>query len=109
QIFMDVPAEYVPQAVVGTFWQATQPVNGSVSVSNLPSTQTVSGSVSVSNLPSTQVVSSTQLPAPLDGSSFLKIHEQGTANVSIQNPSLAVTGTFWQTTQPVSGTVAVSA
>jgi len=29
-------------------------------------------------------------------------------NVFIQNPSIAVTGTFWQATQPVSGTVAVS-
>src|SRR4051812_3190620 len=38
--------------VTGTFWQATQPV------------------------------SSTQLPAALDGSGFLKTHEQGTATVS---------------------------
>jgi hypothetical protein len=68
--------------VSGTFFQTTQPVSGSVSVSNFPSsqavtgtffqaTQPVSGSVSVSNLPATQ----------------------------------AVTGTFFQATQPVSGTV----
>src|SRR5579863_5371236 len=59
-------------AVTGTFYQATQPV------------------------------SSTQLPAALDGSGFLKVHEQGTANVSIQNASIAVTGTFYQATQPIS-------
>ena len=52
--------------VSGTFWQATQPV------------------------------SSTQLPAALDGSGYLKVHEQGTATVSVSN---------FPGTQPVSGTV----
>jgi hypothetical protein len=37
----------------------TQPVSGSVSVSNFPATQPVSGSVSVSNFPATQPVSGT--------------------------------------------------
>lgn len=32
-----------------------------------------------------------------------------TQNVSVQNASLAVTGTFWQATQPVSGTVTANA
>jgi hypothetical protein len=74
--------------VSGTFWQATQPVSGtvaatqsgtwdinsittlpslpagsnaigSVSVSNFPATQPVSGSVSVSNFPATQTVTGT--------------------------------------------------
>lgn len=44
-------------AVTGTFWPSTQPVSGSVSVSNLPATQPVSGTVAVSNLPATQPVS----------------------------------------------------
>jgi epidermal growth factor receptor substrate 15 len=43
---------------------ATQPVSGSVSVSNFPATQPVSGSVSVSNFPATQPVSATSLPLP---------------------------------------------
>lgn len=61
------------QPVSGTFWQATQPVSGtvtvvdsvpltvggSVAVSNLPATQPVSGTVAVSNLPATQPVSGT--------------------------------------------------
>ena len=34
-------------AVTGTFWQATQPVSGSVTVSNLPATQPVSGAVAI--------------------------------------------------------------
>jgi hypothetical protein len=42
----------------------------------------VTSSVSVSNFPSVQAVSSTQLPAALDGSGFLKVHEQGTASIS---------------------------
>ena len=37
----------------------TQPISGSVSVSNFPATQPVSGSVSVSNFPATQPVSGT--------------------------------------------------
>lgn len=37
----------------------TQPVSGSVSVSNFPATQPVSGSVSISNFPATQPVSGT--------------------------------------------------
>jgi hypothetical protein len=59
-----------PIAVTGTFWQATQPVSGSVSVSNLPATQPVSGSVSVSNFPATQPVSGTfwQATQPVSGS-----------------------------------------
>jgi hypothetical protein len=65
--------------------------------------------VSISNFPATQAVSATQLPAALDGNGYLKSHEQGTANVSVQNGSLAVTGAFWQATQPVSGTVSVNA
>lgn len=50
---LKVDGSAVTQPVSGTFWQATQPV------------------------------SSTQLPAALDGSGFLKVHEQGTASVSI--------------------------
>lgn len=45
----------------------TQPVSGSVSVSNFPATQPVSGSVSVSNFPATQPVSGT-VTANISGS-----------------------------------------
>lgn len=43
---------------VDVSFPATQPVSGSVSVSNFPATQPVSGSVSVSNFPSSQAVTS---------------------------------------------------
>lgn len=46
--------------VSGTFWPTTQPVSGSVSVSNFPATQPISGSVTVSNFPATQPVSIAQ-------------------------------------------------
>lgn len=48
-----------PVPVSGTFFQATQPVSGTVAVSNLPATQPVSGTVAVSNFPATQPVSGT--------------------------------------------------
>jgi hypothetical protein len=42
----------------------TQPVSGTVAVSNFPATQPVSGSVSVSNFPATQPISAVSLPLP---------------------------------------------
>ena len=65
---------------------------------NLKATVSQAGSwaVSVSNFPATQPVSSTQLPATLDGDGNLMVAVQGTVPVS---------GTFWQSVQPVSGTV----
>jgi len=46
-------------AVTGTFFQTTQPVSGTVAVSNLPATQPISGTVAVNNFPATQPVSGT--------------------------------------------------
>jgi hypothetical protein len=61
-------------------WPSIQAVSGTVAVSNFPS------SFSVSNFPATQAVT-----------------QSGTWNVGVTG-SVAVTGTFWQATQPVSGT-----
>lgn len=73
---LKVDGSAVTQPVSGAFWQATQPISGSVSVSNFPATQPVSGTF-----------------------------WQATQAVSIASmPSTPVTGTFWQATQPVSGT-----
>jgi hypothetical protein len=111
-------------AVTGTFWQSIQPVSGTF----YQATQPVSGTF----YQATQPISSLQLPTALDGSGFLKTHEQGIVGVtgtfwqatqpissiqlpsaldgsgflkvSIQNATLAITGTFWQSVQPVSGT-----
>ena len=111
--------------VSGTFWQATQPVSGTVAATQSGAwtvagsgTFTVSGSVTVSNFPGTQPVSGTVTA------------NQGTANATPWNENVAqfggssvVTGTgvsgagiprvtvssdSFPATQPVSGTVAVS-
>lgn len=57
----------------------TQPVSGSVSVSNFPATQPVSGSVSVSNFPATQPISATALPLPSGASTLVEQQTQTTA------------------------------
>lgn len=80
------------------------------------------GTVAVNNFPATQPISAVSLPLPTGAS------QDGTDNSGVSQPSggvgirgwlsaiynvlkngsLAVTGTFFQATQPVSGTVAVS-
>ena len=83
-------------------------ITGSVSVSNLPATQAVSGTVTVSN-PTALGLTDTQLRAvavPVSGSFF-----QTTQPVSLASaPVTPVTGTFFQATQAVSiaATVPVS-
>lgn len=82
--------ETVP--VTGTFWQATQPISGAVSVSNLPATQPVSGTF----WQATQPVSLASVPSHA-------VTNAGTFAVQVTSaPTTAVTGTFWQATQPVS-------
>ena len=97
-----------PVPVSGTFYQATQPVSGSVSVSNFPSSQAVTGTffqatqpVSLATAPTTPVTGTFwQATQPVSGTFW-----QATQPVSIASmPSTPVTGTFWQATQPVSGT-----
>src|SRR6516162_910394 len=72
----------------------TQPISGSITVSG---TTTVSGTVTAN-----------QGGAPWtmkpDGSTWAMTSTS--ANVNVTNASIPVTGTFWQATQPVSGTVA---
>jgi hypothetical protein len=91
------------QAVTGTFFQATQPVSGSISVNNLPSTQAVSGSVSVSNFPTTQAVTGTFFQATQPVSGSISVNNLP----STQAVSGSVTVSNLPTTQPVSGTVNV--
>jgi len=66
--------------VSGTFWQATQPVSGTVGVSNFPATQAVTGTF----WQATQPVS-----GPL-------------TDAELRTSPVSVAGTFWQATQPVS-------
>ena len=125
------------QAVTGTFYQATQPVSGTVGVNNFPSSQavtgtffpavqpisdnnssiTVDGAVSVSNFPASQAVTGTfwQATQPVSGTVTANA---GTGTMAVSGPltdaqlratAVPVSGTFWQTTQPISGTVSVTA
>lgn len=65
----ELRASAVP--VSGTFFQVTQPISGSVSVSNFPASQAVTGTFFQATQPvsiaTTVAVSSTQLPAALVG------------------------------------------
>lgn len=93
------------QPVSGTFWQATQPVSGTF----WQATQPVSGTfwqatqpVSAASLPlptgaATSALQGAGLPAALGAGGGVKIDGSGTA--------LPVSGTFWQATQPISGSV----
>ncbi len=83
-----------PVAVNGTFWQTTQPISGTVAVSNMiPSVETGLAKDGV------DITTPTAMPAGGVG-----IRGWLSAIWTKLNGSLAVTGTFWQATQPVSVT-----
>lgn len=96
-------------AVTGSFYQATQPVS-LASVPSHPVTNAGTFPVQVSSLPAlaagtnnigdVDVLSLPTLPAGDNNIGNVDIVSM--PNVTIANPSLAVTGTFYQATQPVS-------
>jgi len=105
------------QAVSGTFWQATQPVSGTF----WQTTQPVSGTLAATQSTSPWVDNITQFGGTnlstgtgVGGAGIPRVTVSSdsfpaTQPVSIASmPSTPVTGTFWQTTQPVSGAVAVT-
>lgn len=113
-------------------------VQGAVPVTDNAGSLTVDGTVAVSNFPATQPVSAAALPLPAGaaqdatltgGTQKTKIVDTGGTNVATVSaagavkvdgsgvtqpvslataPTTPVTGTFWQATQPVSGTVTVT-
>jgi hypothetical protein len=91
-----VDGSSVTQPVSGTFWQATQPVSGSVSITG---TATISGTVTANQGGAPWTMKPDGTVWTLTGTS---------ANVNVTNASIAVTGTFWQATQPVSIAAAVT-
>jgi hypothetical protein len=99
-----VDGSAVTQPVSGTFFQATQPVSGSVSVSNFPATQPVSGTVAATqsgtwNIGTVTAVTAITNALPTGANTIGAVNVNGTVPVS---------GTFFQATQPVSGTVAAT-
>jgi hypothetical protein len=88
--------------VTGTFWQATQPVSGTVTA-NIGTTNGLA-------LDST-LTGGTQRSKLTDGTTNVAVKAASTAAVAADpalvvvvspNNSVAVTGTFWQATQPIS-------
>lgn len=85
-----VDASATTQPVSGTFWQATQPVSGTFWQATQPVSGTFWPTTAGSPLSARLTDGSSfyaapaagQLPAALDGSGYLKVHEQGTAAVS---------------------------
>jgi predicted enzyme related to lactoylglutathione lyase len=102
----------VSQAVTGTFFQATQPVSGTVDIGSSVPIAITNTSFDVGNFPASQAVTGTffQATQPVSGT----VDIGSSVPIAITNTSFdvgnfpasqAVTGTFFQATQPVSGTV----
>ena len=105
-----------PLPVTVSDFPATQAVSGSVSVSNFPATQPVSGTVTA-NQGTANTAANAWPHKVTDGTNTAAVKAASTAAVATDpalvvavspNNSVAVTGTFFQGTQPVSiaGTVA---
>ena len=89
------------QPVSGTFWQATQPVSGTFWQTTQP--------VSIAALPSGAVTNAGTfaVQAAQSGTWTSTVTQATGSNLHVvvdTAPTTAVTGTFWQATQPVSGT-----
>jgi len=85
-------------AVTGTFWQASQTVDGTVAVT---------GDVNITNFPASQTVDGTVALDAATLSALENINIGTMPNVTINDP-VAVTGTFWQATQAVTGDVNIN-
>lgn len=80
------------------------PINGKLPVEvEFPAQQNVTGSISVNNFPASQAVTGPATNEQLRATPLpVTVPFPTNQLVTIFNPTLAVTGTFWQTTQPVS-------
>lgn len=92
-------------AVTGTFWQATQPVSGTITANAGTNLNTSALALDAT------LTGGTQQSKITDGTNVATVKAASTlpaatdkALVVTARDSLAVTGTFWQATQPVSGT-----
>ena len=88
KIPVDVELGGVSISLGDTPLQIANDDNNPVPISDAGGSITVDGSVSISNFPATQVVN-TGLSQPL-------------TDAQLRNTPVSVTGTFWQTTQPIS-------
>jgi hypothetical protein len=94
----------VTQPVSGTFWQTTQPVSGTF----WQTTQPISGTITANQggAPWTATIQQGGNSAVVKAASTAAAAADPALVVAVSpNNTVGVTGTFWQTTQPVSGTV----
>lgn len=82
----------------------TQPISGSVSISNFPTTQPISGSVSISNFPATQAISAVSLPLPTGAATSAKQPALGVAGTP-STDVITVQGAASGIALPIAGTV----
>jgi hypothetical protein len=87
-----------PVAVTGTFWQATQPV----SVASLPLPAGAATSAKQDSQTTLLTAIDTKLGGPLAVTGAFYPATQPVSGTVAISGSVAVTGTFWQATQPVS-------
>ena len=87
----------------------TQPISGSISVSNFPATQAVTGTFWQATQPiSGTVTANTGLSQPLTDTQLraTAVPVSGPlTDTQLRASAVPVSGTFWQATQPISGTV----
>lgn len=102
--------------VTGTFYQTTQPVSGSVTA-DIGTTNGLALDSSLSTIMTDLGTINTTLGSPFQvggsiaNTSFVATQPTGSnLHVTVDSaPTTAVTGTFFQTTQPISGTVTANA
>lgn len=110
------PTGTTTQPVSGTFWQATQPVSIAANVgvtqqtspwvtsdtAHFPATGALSDALSN---PTVSGIGAYALGWDASNSQWRRLQvDTGTGTLKVDPGTVAVTGTFWQTTQPVSGT-----
>jgi len=113
----DAQMRAVAVPVSGTFFQATQPISGTVNVGNFPATQPVSGTVNIGNFPVTQPISGSvnigNFPAiqPVSQSGDWTVKSPNASNFlsSVSGTVTAISANASNFLATVSGTVGITA
>src|SRR5205085_7419115 len=102
------PTGTTTQPVSGTFWQATQPVSGTVTA-NVGTTNGLALDATLTGGTQKAIPRGAAKGTTAAGDVTSAAVDANTQAMHVQlagtQPSVPVTGTFWQATQPVSGTV----
>jgi len=99
------------QAVTGTFWQATQPISGTVTANagtNLNTSALALDATLTGGTQTTRVTDGTNTATVKPASTGAVATDKALVVAIHPSTTVGVTGTFWQATQPISGSVSVS-